>query len=437
MPTLQWPDVPTADSDTDRDLGIAESGQPMAEAEPADSMDELDEAIESLEQMAERHGTPVDEMPTLVTAAKKDAGSGEDSVVAEEMEQSAASEPPPQQIDSDPMAWLEQLAIDQSSPLEELPSVADRLLASDIVSQIESGQSADPQLIALAAQAAELDKALSYLEQLAEAQGISLNDASFDQVELDDLHDEGSIASEQMATENVPAPIVASAAVAFATKQNGKEGDNFVQEMPDDPDEALAWLAELEEEAASQADLEAEADPQEMIADTIPAAAEGADALPENEEPETGPVATEAAVNADFLEEMPDDPDQAMAWMAGLAAHQVASHKSQPQAEAASLDEDTEETGPPVGERENPVENADFSLAREALSSGNIEEANGLYRSLLDSGQGGPALIKELETVVADQPEEPQLLRLLGDAYMQDGQLQKALSAYRRGIDHL
>ncbi len=428
MPTLQWPDGPTENDDEDRDDGTVKSGR---------AVDELDEAIEWLDQMGDGRGIPVDEMPTLVTRAKKDPASVEDAFVAQGLEGTAAGAQVGSQLDSDPMAWLEQLAIDQSSPLEELPSVADRLLASDIVSQIETGQDGDAQWSALASQATELDRALSYLEQLAEAEGISLDDTSFDQLDLGDWQDEAPAASEQFAPGDVPAPIVAEAAVTLAAKHHGKPGDDLAQEMPDDPDEALAWLAELEDEAAAQADLDAAVNPAEMIAEKTEELVDDIDAIPENEALETEHSAGEPAVDAEFLDEMPDDPDQAMAWMAGLAAHKTVSRKRQPQVEAVDLKEDSIEVDLPIGESDNLAENANFAPAREALSSGNIAEANGLYRSMLDSGQGGPVLIKELETAVAGWPEEPELLRLLGDAYMQDGQLQKALRAYRGGFDHL
>ena len=430
LPTLQWPAIPEGDDAADHEQNIAQSGPEPAEPEPGEATDELDEAIGWLDQLDDGPGTPVDEMPTLVTAAKTDATSTQDEAVSQAT----------QQIDSDPMAWLEQLAIDQSSPLEELPSVADRLLASDIISQIETGQDVDPQLIALAAQATELDKALSYLEQLAEAQGISLDDVSFDQLDLDDLQDETPQESEQITPSKVPAPIVATAAHALATKHKNEAGADLAQEMPEDPDEALAWLAdleELEEEATSPGDIADAQAPQEYIAETTPAIAEASAAVPENKDSETEQIATETVVDAEFLDEMPDDPDQAMAWMAGLAAHQAASRKCKTQAEAPNLEEDAPETDSPIGVNSEPVQNANLALAQEALASGKIEEANDLYRSLLDNGHGGPALIEQLETAVSERPEEPELLRLLGDAYMQDGQLQKALRVYKGGFDHL
>jgi cytochrome c-type biogenesis protein CcmH/NrfG len=45
-------------------------------------------------------------------------------------------------------------------------------------------------------------------------------------------------------------------------------------------------------------------------------------------------------------------------------------------------------------------------------------------------------LIGDLETAVAGQ-RQPLLQRVLGDAYMRNGQLQKALDTYRDALDRL
>ncbi|UCC51034.1 MAG: hypothetical protein JSV68_18285 [Anaerolineaceae bacterium] len=438
MPTLQWPKIPDEEGGPDHAQAVVASSQEIAEPEAGEPLDELDEAIDWLEKLGEEQGTPMDEMPTLVSAAIKEEGSAEDTVVKGNSEQAAASSPPPEQVDSDPMAWLEQLAIDQSSPLEELPSVADRLLVSDIASQIESDEGGDPQLIALASQAADLDKALSYLEQLAEAQGISLDDAGFDQLDLDDSAEEPSNTSEQIASDKIPAPIVASAAIALASEQMGKGDADIVEEMPDDPDAALSWLAELEEaDVGAETDLDALTNVEKGSTGIIDATEESGEVVPEYGQAEYDQKVIESALDEEFLEEMPDDPDEAMTWMAGLAAQQAIKRKGQPQPVAVDVQGDKEQKDGSEGESAPIAENPEFEQARIALTSGNIDEAEAVYRSLLESDQGGPALIQELEKAVSDQPEESQLLQLLGDAYMQNGQLQKALRTYRSGIDHL
>ena len=131
---------------------------------------------------------------------------------------------------------------------------------------------------------------------------------------------------------------------------------------------------------------------------------------------------------------MPDDPDEAMAWMEGLAGQ--AEEEEQGQAvSAASADAEELPVVPldDMGTSDGP----DFDLARAALMAGSTGTAAAMYRKMLDEGHGGTALVNELETAAAEQPGAPELAQLLGDAYMQNGQIQKAMKAYSKGFDHL
>jgi tetratricopeptide (TPR) repeat protein len=151
-------------------------------------------------------------------------------------------------------------------------------------------------------------------------------------------------------------------------------------------------------------------------------------------EADSGQVADDQALDLVILEGMPDDPDEAMAWMVGLAGQD----EDAPGDQLVSVKADEGEP-PSIDIPDDAVlaKNKDFDAARAALIAGNLGAASEQYRKLLDEGQGGPALIGELEAAVAEQPEEPELVQLLGDAYMQDGQMQKALKTYRKGFDHL
>jgi cytochrome c-type biogenesis protein CcmH/NrfG len=55
----------------------------------------------------------------------------------------------------------------------------------------------------------------------------------------------------------------------------------------------------------------------------------------------------------------------------------------------------------------------------------------------LQSGQGIPLVIADLETASTRHTNIAPLQRLLGDAYMQNGQLQKAIDTYRQALDNL
>lgn len=83
------------------------------------------------------------------------------------------------------------------------------------------------------------------------------------------------------------------------------------------------------------------------------------------------------------------------------------------------------------------IDDARLSAAQAALAAGNFAEAAGIYQELVGAGGGMMILIAELETAVAENPDQPAFRRALGDAYMRNGQLQKALDTYRAALDQL
>jgi tetratricopeptide (TPR) repeat protein len=423
MPTLQWPDAEVeadaaggekVEPDSNQSTGDVEA----PDGEPVPPPDDLEDAMLWLENLAEEQGTPIDEMPTLVSSGEREPDLTTGGAAVQSQEQIGETTPPPM-LDSDPMAWLEQLAIEQNSPLEELPSVADRLLASEIESQYDVGPDEGAPLEPLASQPVELDDALKYLENQAEVQGISLAEVSFDPAEPVESLDEDLSALDQMVIAPVATTTVKGETDPPAEEIENGEWDDLSAQIPEDPDEALAWLGELaEEESSSDSGSDR----------SVLAKGTAAVAVAELAQSDA------QALDADVLEGMPDDPDEAMVWMEGLAGQNEDAPADQmvsgvPDEKELPADEISKDAG--LGENE------DILQARAALSSGDVEAATEQYRRLLEGGQGGPALINELETAVASQPDELELVQLLGDAYMQDGQLQKALKIYRKGFDHL
>lgn len=624
MPTLQWPDIEAAAQET------SSPDRPDSSEIEGDGDDkELEDAMQWLESLAREQGTPLDEMPTLISVGEREQSDG----VADVPELGATTQPP--QLDSDPMAWLEQLAIDQNSPLEELPSVADRLLASEIASQTAFEYEEPPR--PLNSQPLELEEALRFLEEEAAAQGISLSDVSYDEAAADESLDEELVAVDRMATaagaaaagemmaeghdEELPAEgaedelawleeadasatdeaqeELTAEAAAPAGKEHGsllaKAGTaaaaaKIVGEMGGDEDEELAPEEEaaeigegetvdaMEDESASGEQLHATAEmpagaglveaheeaidegqrtkPPETIAggdqETPAATDEGGEleaaaatldeeALPatpvknapdddrdssllkkaaaaaavkktagmmagDNQalesEGEDGQATTESGegtAQADdaILDSMPDDPDEAMAWMGALAddeAADAAPFEGEEQVlepgperftdedaldgmpedpdeamkwmaalaakEAATRLRDQEPAASDVaGEQLTAEKKADelaaaaqdeaqdgahleaedrgaggLDQARGALDAGDVAEAVTHYRALLDSGEERGELIAALQTAVEQRPREPALQELLGDAYMQEGQVQHALRIYRQGL---
>ena len=78
-----------------------------------------------------------------------------------------------------------------------------------------------------------------------------------------------------------------------------------------------------------------------------------------------------------------------------------------------------------------------LSQARQALAQGNYDLAMSQYRGMIEGGQGLSTLIADLESATDEYTQQPRLRRILGDAYMRNGQLQRALEVYRIALDEL
>ena len=429
LPTMHWSDVYAElaefegleDDNNEEQPQTPEDQQPSSQTGPLVG---LEDAINWLEQLAAGQGMPIDEMPTLVTAqpvstASTNKTGDPDSPSDSDLDTQGL------ELDSDPMAWLEQLAVDQSSPLEELPSVADRLLASEIVSQNEIPPSStinDPY---------DVNRALTYLEQLAVAQGIDLSKISFDANQpvtslnsalniIDGLALSGMVLtpdyseSEAFVGEEVQAPS-ASEDVEHEGKQEIDHWSDVSDSMPDDPQEALDWLSSLDEEADGvETEVVLEADTLAPEATTPDPAAE----------PEGMGTPDEAQIDIDVLGEMPDDPDEAVAWMENLAT-------SDSQKPAAEIDPQIpqEDVEPASGTQPTVDPQAD-------PDSDNLQDAISEYQNIINENAATEDVVAALEEIIATQGETPKILRLLGDAYMQIGETQKAIATYRKGFDH-
>jgi cytochrome c-type biogenesis protein CcmH/NrfG len=66
-----------------------------------------------------------------------------------------------------------------------------------------------------------------------------------------------------------------------------------------------------------------------------------------------------------------------------------------------------------------------------------LDEALAEYGELVASGQELDDAVADLERVVQSSPRNTLARRLLGDAYMKQNRLSKALEAYRQALDNL
>ena len=418
MLTLQWP------ADGDQAAEVPESDGPPApdprleqDSEGAQPVNNLEDAMAWLEKLAADRGMPIEEMPTRLMSDQDidqyippaAIGTPQDESGVENME-----------LLEDPISWLEQLARDQSSPLEELPSVADRLLASEIISQVvtptENNADADETLPL----SIPLEEALLFLEQVASDEGVT-----FDKVKISSVYNNVNLEAvlqqvDQLAageSRRLPAGLFAVAAVKTApVVKTPVDWGNLADEIPEDPDEALAWLENLTGEgdgveeavtaiyvAGVQAGIKTPTDAQDVLS-------------PQGE-------ADSASSDDDILAALPDDPDEAVAWMEQVAAQKVSSKAPQQDHAAA-----------PPSQDEAPSVNQ----AAKLLESGEYDAALAVYKNLLQQGDDLEQVVKALETAVTTHPEIGRLRYLLGDAYLRTGRNQKAMEIYQQGfLDNL
>ncbi|MCB8943420.1 MAG: tetratricopeptide repeat protein [Ardenticatenaceae bacterium] len=263
-----------------------------------------------------------------------------------------------------------------------------------------------------------------------------------------------------------------------ASVVEAEEPEAAVGDVPDDPDEAIAWLQDL-------------ADTQDVEARSFSSVEDLDEILPEIDDEFAAdllgdmPVSGETAVSEDALnfddtvadslpdwlefggeERMPGHTD----WLRSLPEPDVAgwleaeeevmsssifdeipvpSEPERPLPTYTPLFESTlqrPETEPfeEIVEEEEEVSTAVFNIsegaldqARQALARGNYDGALTQYRQMIEHGHGLSALIADLESAASEHEQQPRLRRVLGDAYMRNGQLQRALETYRIALDEL
>lgn len=253
--------------------------KPVQDKESADLSDELDSRLDWLAEMGKKD--ELAEMPT-VRWRPEDAGLADSGIPPSadfnDLDESgmAGQIPSPDMADlrsngpedlDEAMAWLEELATSQETPLQELPSVADRILASRLMAEsgleLDEPPSEEPlfastfsdeafaepeaQPIEVANFPDNLDDAMDYLDKLATIRQQSATPVSESPVV------EESAAAEELNVETT-FDDEAEEGVAEATLAEDSFVDSFVE---DEAGAATGW------EATS--DIEGEAEPAEAI----------------------------------------------------------------------------------------------------------------------------------------------------------------------------
>lgn len=470
-------------------------------ADLADAMPEdPDEALAWLQQMAAAEEVALEEAEVgAETAVPPDTSQDtlppqpdeiEPPVVPEEIEPEAEPEPYVteettsddieddilSEMPEDPdaaMAWLERLAAKQGARLEELPTMSETDYPPEV--DFAESEAIEPDELAedLVDTAVPVADSLDWLDDLA---------SEADETPAADLLKTGEIDED----------------VAPKPEEAVREADLTELEAPDNMDDAMAWLEAL---AAQQGAALEELPTLSGLPRTVPELPVEEPESPEPAEEDAGLNAEAVADTAGFDEAQVDEaiesevmlPDADVfdddeidltedvaeslpdwletdtsdltqmagqtQWLHSLDEPDITGWLEEEEVTLSSAHDRTVrtryqvspgfDTGPltETGPLELPEEETIASVfalddekltsARQAVENGAFGEAVQAYQSLVTAGGGLMTLIADLESVADEHQDQPLFRHLLGDAYMQNGQLQKALDTYRTALDQI
>ena len=90
-----------------------------------------------------------------------------------------------------------------------------------------------------------------------------------------------------------------------------------------------------------------------------------------------------------------------------------------------------------LGDFGGGLDQAQLEAARSSLAGGDIDAALHDYQGLVDAGESMHTVITDLERAAELHQDKPLVRRMLGDAYMRNGQISKAIETYRDALDQM
>jgi hypothetical protein len=145
---------------------------PEAELPSGEAPDDPDEAMAWLEQLAANQGASLDELPSLF------GQTAEAEIEAPVIDYTEPETEPVNEAPDDPdeaMAWLERLAADQGASLDELPSLSEQTAEPDL-EPLAIDNYTMPEAMAGSDVPDDPDEAMAWLEQLATDQDTSMDE---------------------------------------------------------------------------------------------------------------------------------------------------------------------------------------------------------------------------------------------------------------------
>jgi hypothetical protein len=479
----------------DEDAALDEAEAAVAEPDAAeetvvaeldyDIPEDPDEAMAWLERLAAQQGVPQAELPSISDADYEEALSAAAALAQAEVEAAEEAEPALDAVDAaeswespeEALTWLEEFAVAEGLAVEDKILPAAELPAEAAPDEVAPDEAA-PDEAAPAAEPDDDDKELAWLDQWAAKYETPLTgevetpylgmmqlelppeDTHPPEIEeelpliIPELESEPELELEAE-TEVEPEPVEEAAepepVMAIEVEP---EAEPELAEAELEPEPVLRVEIEPEPEATAE---EIEPEPElfiepEVEEEVVAAAAEPSpapepvdeeleqelaeqvvsDALPDWLSLEPGGATADETIG--WLDELLPDPDEWLAAEEESLQLEPAAEMEQP---AEVVDEEPTPPVPTPIPQPAVLPTPELTTAYQLVTNRRLDEAVAAYGDLLAAGENVEAVIANLETAVQEASGSPALQRLLGDAYRQDGQLQKALDTYRQALESL
>ena len=388
---------------------------------------DMDDAMAWLEQLAARQGTSLDELPTVDESDLEKETIAPDWVAADaqiqaEQEALIVGEPvikaideieedeiaevvPPEDMDmDDAMAWLEKLAARQGTPLDELPTV-------DAVPEAEDDFDTPTWI---AQQTGPLDESVLDSLDLPE-----VSDEAFDMATDDDFF---AALDEVPAIEGIETGVQGSGAPDLEDIDDSLPDWLSGEEEGEDPNPLghTGWLNALDEpDMDGWLAAEAEAtESSDISAGDMPKAVDTDSLISTGGLEDTGSLSERERRGGTGELRFPGSDSRGSLFTTELDEAQV----------LADLD---------MGDLGDGLDQAQLASARNGLAGGDIEAALLDYQNLVEAGESMHTVISDLERASELHQDKPMVRRMLGDAYMRNGQINKAIETYREALDQM
>lgn len=394
----------------DEDLEFALSGLEGVEL-PGD----MDEALSWLEDMLlEKEPQPLEEGPPVIeddlfeedvieisaeTEVVDEDLTGEEGEIPVDISMEGMVEKQTEE-DDDAMAWLEQLAARQGASLEELTTID---------SELEEPEA--PEWLRL-----EMDEAL---QDVADTEPEAAEELVIEEVEAESAMDIHEV--EVPSLEEEPLKLDSELAGIFEEEAVLEEPDSTepVFDFEDIP-EIEDWSESANSTGALDPSVVDEATQDDLAwMDTL------------------GEVDPDSWLEAEVEATSPDLIIPEISPDSGQAIEPEVLDQESPELEAEAFEEPVVDSMALLGDVDGVLDAQHLQAARGAIAAGNLDAALDKFGELLRQGEGLPYLIAELQTSISSYGEQPRLQRLLGDTYVQNGQLKKAIEVYRQALDNL